>query len=334
MDTSGNGQAHPAGKRLRHSLPPDTLEFLLRSLKKQWKYYRKQLRKCQREFSESSVHEVRVSARRLLSLLDLLAPFLAADRLKKAQGALKQHLDIFDDLRDTQVQLAAARQLRKEFPAAGCFYHFLKKCEARVSRSTCKKARKLRSKPLNKVMRAARDDVREWLREADSPQANPLLFGAVDSVFSLTRQRKDCIDSEDTHSIHCTRVAFKEFRYVIETLQDRLAWANETLLAKMHDYQTLMGDIQDAEVLLRGFQEFMRKKQPHLKPGLKFERALRERRQKRIRKFLAGANQLQEFWPLAAVSARSRRGTAAGNGRPDVRHTRGRTSSISQKKHL
>ena len=41
--------------------------------------------------------------RRLLSILELLGPFLATGRLQQACAALKRHLDTFDELRDTQV---------------------------------------------------------------------------------------------------------------------------------------------------------------------------------------------------------------------------------------
>jgi len=332
--TGANGHKQPVSKRLEHKLPPDTLEFLSAALKTQWKHYRKQLSKCQRKFSERSVHDLRVSARRLLSLLDLLAPFLASGRLKKAQEALKRHLDTFDDLRDTQVQLPAVRKFREESPAARCFYQFLKKRERRLRRSTCKKAGRLRSRPLSKLMSAARDDVREWLKEADWRQANPLLLGSVKRAFTLTLQRKERIEPEDTHSIHCTRVAFKEFRYVIESLQDLLAWTRKALLAKMHDYQTLMGDIQDSEVLLRGFQKFMRKNQPDVASGLKFESVLQERRRRLIKKYLASADRLLEFWPVDGELGRAGREAAVGNGRHDGPYERGAKRSMTQKKSV
>lgn len=315
--TSANG--HTELVRPQQKLPPDTLQFLALSLKKQWKCYRKQLRKCQRRFSERSVHDLRVSARRLLSLLDLLAPFLAPGRVKKAHSALKRHLDTFDDLRDTQVQLPAVREARQHFPAAGRFYRFLKKREARLSRSTCKKARRLRSQPLSKLVSAARADVKAWLRKSGSRQPNPLLLSAVNRAFTLTRQLKERIQPEDTHSIHCTRVAFKRFRYVIEDLADHLPWANEALQAKMHDYQTLMGGIQDSEVLLRAFQKFLRKHEADIESGLPFEHELQERRRRLIGKYLTTADQLLEFWPTAGEFPRAGRAGGVGDGQQEER---------------
>lgn len=309
------------GHRLRSSvaavptLPPATLQFLSAALRKQWKCYRKQLKKCQRKFSERSVHDLRVAARRLESLLDLLASFLAPGRLEKTQSALKRHLDTFDELRDTQVQLPVVRKFREGFPSASRFYRCLKKREARLTRSTCRKARDLRSRRLSKLINGARKDVRQWLRRADPGQPDALLMSAVNHAFALTRQRKNAIHPGDTHSIHRTRVAFKRFRYVLEALAGRLPGARESLLARMHEYQTLMGDIQDAEVLLRAFQKFMRREKCEPKAALRFERELQQRRRKLIAKYLEAADQLLEFWPLPGGYLGGPVGRPPGKGR-------------------
>lgn len=322
MSVNGSAGSHDQGRG--PGLAPDTLPLLAASLKKQCQRYRKQLRKCQHKFSGNSVHDLRVRARRLLSLLDLLAPFLQARRLKKLQCALKRHLDIFDDLRDIQVQISAVRSYRQEFPAACCFHQFLKKRESRLGRSTCKKARRLRSKPLGKLLQRAADDLNEQIHQSSPAETIPLFIHTVDQAFALAKTRKDRIDPADPHSIHCTRVAFKKFRYVVEALKDRWPGAEEDVFRKMHDYQALMGDIQDAEVLLRSFQKFARKKRLGALQGLEFERALHDRRERRIKKYLAQADELLGFWPLSgetfargpmAVNRRAaRRGT--GRGRP------------------
>src|SRR6266446_97083 len=83
---------------------PEGLRHLRKSLKKQWKRYRKEIKRCQDEFSEKAVHRSRVTARRLLSTMELVSGFLPAQRVEKVQRALKRHLNTFDELRDTQVQ--------------------------------------------------------------------------------------------------------------------------------------------------------------------------------------------------------------------------------------
>lgn len=313
MSANGSAPAHDQSRG--PGLPADTLPMLATSLHEQCRRYRKQLRKCQRKFTGTSVHDLRVAARRLLSLLDLLAAFLPAGRLKKLRCELKCHLDTFDDLRDIQVQIPAVCKFRKEFAAARCFHHFLKKREARLSRSTRKRARRLRSKPLGKLLHAAGHDLKRRIQNASPAETSPLLIDAVDQAFFLAKTRKDNIAPADTRSIHCTRVAFKKFRYVLEALKDCWRGGGAELSAKMHRYQTFMGDIQDAEVLLRGFQEFARKKRLGAGLGLKFERALYDRRQRRIRKYLARADQLLDFWPLPGKMSRRGRPVAGRSAR-------------------
>ena len=56
-------------------------------------------------------------------------------------------------------------------------------------------------------------------------------------------------------------MAFKKFRYMVEALAEHLPGATQGRLAAMHHYQTMMGDIQDAEVLLAALDKFLRKQE-------------------------------------------------------------------------
>jgi CHAD domain-containing protein len=295
--TPGSVNGHPLASNT--DLSPDTLKVLALSLKDHWKRYRKQLRKCQRKASEGAVHDLRVIARRLLSLLDLLSPFLPPGRLARAQAALKCHLDTFDDLRDTQVQLAAVGKLREGFPAARQFDRFLKKREGRLCQSSRKQAKRLRNKPLAKLISACRDDAREWQRRCGSPQTNKVLVRTLARAFAATARLKKRIHADNTHSIHCTRIAFKKFRYMVEAISGCLAFANEQLLEKMRRYQGLMGDIQDAQVLLEAFERFSRKEEIAPRDAARLRRELLRRRERLIAAYLMAADRLLEFWPRA-----------------------------------
>src|SRR5262245_46948257 len=62
---------HRRGLLSKRPLPPQGLHKLERSLKKHWKWYRRELDHCQIGFSEEAVHDFRVETRRLLSLVEL-----------------------------------------------------------------------------------------------------------------------------------------------------------------------------------------------------------------------------------------------------------------------
>src|SRR5664280_2753373 len=188
--------------------------LLARSLKQQWKRYRKQLKRCQHQCSPGAIHAFRVETRRLVSTLELLGGFLPSRRVEKAQRILKRHRDAFDDLRDTQVQLAAIGTMRRSFPALRPFYACLREREERLTGKTCKRLTKVRTGRLGKLVTACRGEVEEQLTKCTPRKALAVLLRSVDRAFRRTRQLRARIDARDSLSIHSTRVAFKKFRYM------------------------------------------------------------------------------------------------------------------------
>jgi CHAD domain-containing protein len=274
-------------------LPAGTLKQLSRALKKQWQRYRRDLDRCQKRFSEKSVHQLRVAARRLLSTVELLEPFLSRRHVARFSDCLKRHLDCFDDLRDTQVQLPIVKELRKDFSGADRLYDWLQKREARFAKQTRERVGLIKTKPLARLVA----DCRKEAEGRVSSDPGRLVLGAVGRAFGQAKALRARIDPGNTHTIHRTRVVFKKFRYMVELLAERLLPVSKKRLTRMHGYQTLMGDIQDAEVLLLAFDKFMRKKK--LDPG--FARRLRaellRRRKELIRIYIDAADQLETFWP-------------------------------------
>ncbi len=272
--------------------------LLARSLKQQWKRYRKQLKRCQRECSPGAIHAFRVETRRLVSTLELLGGFLPSRRVEKAQRILKRHRDAFDDLRDTQVQLAAIGTMRRAFPALRPFYACLREREERLTRKTRKRLTKVRTGRLGKLVAACRGEVEKQLTKCTPRKALAVLLRSVDRAFRRTWVLRARIEARDTWTIHRTRVAFKKFRYMVETLAEHLPAVTEQRLAEMRHYQTMMGEIQDAEVLLATLDKFLL--QQEIKPGAmrRFRVELLRRRQQLIRVYLKAAEQLLEFWPL------------------------------------
>lgn len=273
-------------------------ELLARSLKQQWKRYRKQLKRCQQKCSPRAIHAFRVETRRLLSTLELLGGFLPVGRVAKVQRILKRHRDVFDDLRDTQVQLAAVGSMRRVFPAERPFHAWLREREERFARKAGKSIRKVKTGRLGKLIAAGREEVEEWLRDCTPQKALAVILRSVDRAFRRTRQLRARIDARDTLTIHRARVAFKRFRYMMEALAEHLPAVTEGRLAAMHHYQTMMGKIQDAEVLLATLDKSPLQQEIKLEAVRRFRAELLRRRQRLIQVYLKAADRLLEFWPL------------------------------------
>ena len=295
---SGANEPGSRGLGSPATLPENSLNDLARALKKQWKRCRKQLKRCQDKFSEKAIHASRVETRRLLSSVELLSSFLSARHLEKAQRALKRHLDALDDVRDTQVQLLTVGKMLRVFPAARPFHAFLVKREKRFIRETRKRIKQIQPRQLAKLIAACRDDVKAHLKDHPPQRVTGVLLRSVDHAFARTRQKRMLIRPEDARTIHRTRVAFKKFRYMVGALAGFLSGVSDTHLAAMHHYQTMMGEIQDAEVLLRTLDKFLRKQEIKPEAARRFREELLRRRQWLIRVYLGAADQLLEFWPL------------------------------------
>jgi len=269
------------------------------------------LKRCQRKFSAKAIHSFRVETRRLQSSLELLSGFLSLRQLERTHCLLKRHLDIFDDLRDTQVQLAAVCDLRQAFPIARRFQAWLQKREQRFARTACRNIRKVETARLRKRIAACRKKMEEQFRGTTSRKTLQVLLLSVGRAFRKTEQARAGIDAHDAWTIHRTRVAFKRFRYMVEALAPHLPSITEQCRLAMHHYQTLMGDIQDAEVLLRTLDKFLARKQIETTTARRFRAELWRRRQRSIRAYLNAADQLLTFWPLLGTEIVPEKGKGA-----------------------
>lgn len=292
----------PFGEPTALSMPgrdlrPDTVLLLLKALQKQWKRYRKCLKECQKEFSEPAVHDSRVQTRRLLSMLELLGPFLAPAQLEKARRSLKRHLDTFDDLRDTHVQLLTVARFGKRHPAAASFEAYLRKREKRFRRRTRKDVKRIKTKRLGKLIQRWEEQAQTACTGAAPDKTCFRVLEGLQRAYAKATRLKEKINPGDTRTIHTTRVAFKKFRYMVEVLVSFVPGSHRRLLSAMHAHQTLMGDIQDAEVLLAAYDKYLRKSHAPSEAALVLKAELLQRKDALVDRYLARSNDLYKFRP-------------------------------------
>jgi CHAD domain-containing protein len=125
-----------------------------------------------------------------------------------------------------------------------------------------------------------------------------LMFQAVDDAFLITRQRWNWINPAQATTIHRVRIAFKTFRYMVEIIHPLLDKFPPENLKYMHDYQSLMGEIQDVEVIMQTLADI-----PIDASSFDPEpvRCYYERRHAQaITAYVEGMNQLHTFWRPAS----------------------------------
>lgn len=264
-------------------------QLLLEALENRWKTYLAELKRCRAEFSNEAVHDLRVALRRLLSLVQLLNSVEPRPRLRKLSRALKTQLDEFDELRDTQVMLAEISETIQELPGLEPLQHYLERVERRSLKDLRKKLRKLDLKEITRRIRKAHDA----LTAQEKADAAAPILGSVDDAFLVARQRLGRVDPSQPATIHRVRVAFKKFRYMVEIAQPLLDGFPEANLKRMNEYQTLMGEIQDAEVFQQTLEEVQPASSFDLDP---VRRHYEARHTDAVSAYLKSRDMLDTFW--------------------------------------
>ena len=134
-------------------MTPLANQLLLDAFDKRWKNYRSELKRCRGEFSNEAVHDVRIAARRLLSLIQLLNSISPRPRLQKLSRSFKDQLNEFDDLRDTQVILAEFSETIQELPQLHRVQIYLQVVEENLLKTLRKKLKVIDLFDVSKRMR-------------------------------------------------------------------------------------------------------------------------------------------------------------------------------------
>jgi CHAD domain-containing protein len=123
-----------------------------------------------------------------------------------------------------------------------------------------------------------------------------MVFTRVTQGFAEVVLRHEKMDRRDSQTIHRVRVAFKKFRYMVESLSPGFTGLGKRDLRLIANYQRRMGTLQDLEILLECVANYLRD-QPAAEAALRpFCRYLKHRRQRALRCCVSRADDLFPFW--------------------------------------
>ena len=271
-------------------LKSDPQQLLIQALETRWEIYRSELKNCRSEFTEEAVHDLRVATRRILALIQLLNSISPGPRLKKMARAFKDQLDEFGDLRDTQVILGELSGIIQEIPQLEDFEQYLRSREEKILQDLHKQLKQRDTSGIADWIRKTRDA----LEEEVPSDLEALILDAVDDAFLDVRQRLGWVDLNRSATIHRIRVVFKAFRYMVEIVNPLVKNFPPALLKQMNEYQTLMGNIQDAEVFAKTLADFAES------APFPDQDAVQHYYQKRLTEvisaFVGAMDQLHTFW--------------------------------------
>jgi len=215
--------------------------------------YRSRLRHCRRQFSEKSVHALRVESRRILALLDLVRGLGFEASTARPRKLLKKRLKAFNTLRDLQVQRLLVKTWISRFPAAHSFAILLKHHEQSTVHELRARIASLRARPVTRRLRKLSAQIAA-AGVAKAPAPALTLAPLLDSAIARVVVARGKVRARSPATIHQTRVALKRLRYLCEILQPWLPVITSEELERMRQGQVRMGEVQDIAVLLAAIQ--------------------------------------------------------------------------------
>ena len=272
----------------------DVENTLAEALGKRWNEYRAQFKTCRREFAEEAVHDLRVAARRLSAVLDILRAIHPHPGLQKMRRFLKGQLDNLDDLRDAQVMLVETSETQESLPQLETFREYLQKQEKRLLQATRKQVQASRPSDWNRRIEKMHTAI---IKESNEPDFSARLLETMDKAYLKVAHLLGKLDRSKPATIHRLRIAFKKFRYMVASLSPEFTGLGKRELRALALYQLRMGILQDLEVMQRcltGFVQEHKEMEPWLRP---FGGRLRASRTRALRSFLKSADDLFNFRP-------------------------------------
>lgn len=260
--------------------------------------YRRRLARCQKNFSEGSVHNLRIETRRMLAMLDLLHALRAGEALKKMRRMFKQRLDTFDELRDTHVQLLMLKPWCRRFHGLREFYPWLRRHEKRLVGGLRHEIKAMKQLYAEGRLKKLEKQIGKSKNPMVAATGNALAAAALNKAFIQVVKLRRCVRRSDTETIHRMRVAFKRFRYMSELLRPFFPRLTTARLGKMRKYQALMGDIQDIEIVLEGSKRAVEKKRLLASDAGDLHCELMHERNVLIEMFMATVDRVFEFQPV------------------------------------
>ncbi|MSP13003.1 MAG: CHAD domain-containing protein [Chloroflexi bacterium] len=262
--TAGAGHDAPKGPGL------ESTDSLAQAASKLLRYYMEELEKAEKdlddEVSEETIHQARVSVRRLRSLMRLLPEVFKSQKAQRTQRQLQRFARLLGVVRDLDVGLLNAEKFsqtlveceKETFPPLFEIWRI----ERRAALSNLNKY--LDSKRHRQLLRNLRtladNDPPEPLSSPTPWQLRyllpPLLWTQYTRIWAYDTVMTDI--SEDT--LHELRIEAKRLRYAFEFFYELLAPEGDKLRELIIALQNHLGELQDTRVTISEIRHYLEKR--------------------------------------------------------------------------
>jgi len=264
--------------------------ILVKALDTRWRRLRKDWERTRRKYSENAVHDLRVASRRVIAVLDTLRSLVDDPDIQDCRRRVKKSLGALGPLRDVQVQQSYVSKMMLRFPELKKFETSLSAKKDRIVRKVQKRLKQ--GPKLGSAIAKAK-------RRAEGRMNNNATIGIVHRRYREVIRLSKKLDPAETATIHRMRLAFKRFRYAAEVVRPLIKKeVTNAHLRQFHAFQTMMGDVQDLEVLSMRLAKWAGKEQKRtdqLKPALE---ELDRQKETAIAIFMNSAHKVHSFWKV------------------------------------
>jgi CHAD domain-containing protein len=295
-------------------------EFLA-SFDKSWVTFSKNWKRSRARASEDSIHDLRVSVRRLIATLELTRALSRHAEVPKLQRSLRKILKGMGPLRDLQVQLESVSNMTQ----SAAILEFKRSLERRERRQIAAIHRDLKHGTKRRMTKSL-TDIRAEFERLYEQQGYAKIRGSIERV--LTSRARDFVRARkrfkpaDGETLHRMRIALKKLRYSVEAAEPMIGPSARERARSMHTLQQLLGHARDAELLEQRLDKWATKRgnKIALVPALE---SIKEERTHLMEQIVKSVASLEKILPAetlpanektVAVVATQHAGTAAKAG--------------------
>ena len=232
---------------------PQGAPLVASALRLHWRRSQSELAKFAARGDRARAHDLRVALRRLLAVLELAAA-LDVPASRKPVRRLERTLSSLSPLRDLEVEKKALEAMSDDEPELAELAVELEHERAALARRLSEKLGRFRTAQTERALQATAERLDALPPAPDAIKI--VVLARVERAYTKFARRRSSVCGADHAALHRARVAFKQYRYVVEAAMPFLPARAARELLLMKELQDELGGIQDTSVLLEALRRF------------------------------------------------------------------------------
>lgn len=276
---------------------PDAVRLVSDALDERLGVCMARLQEARARATETAIHDLRVSLRRLIAALELARDIVPEPGIPALRRKLRKTLKQFNALRDVHISLLAMTGVRASVPSVRSYIVLLQRQERVLLRECAVTLKNIDMRGLERAIATVQQSLFATGAEPSLAAAMPaIVAGSMARTYTRALRALKDVNAADPTTIHRLRVAFKKVRYAAEILTPLLPWMTRSRRKWMQEYQTLMGEVQDAEVMIAGVRRYAAAPSPSMGRRvsmLAVQELLARRKREALAAFMLHAGELE-----------------------------------------